>query len=66
MEKTTNSNCGIGITGVITAVLIALKISGMIQCTWWFALMPLMIGMGIKLLLILLAILYVKWLDWRW
>lgn len=28
--------------------------------------MPLVIGMGIKLLLILLAILYVKWLDWRW
>lgn len=66
MEKSSNSNCGIGITGVITAVLIALKISGIIQCTWWFALMPLLIGIGIKLLILLLAVFYVKWLDRRW
>lgn len=66
MEKSSKSNCGIGISGAITAVLIALKISGMIQCSWWFALTPLMIGMGIKLLILLLVILYVKWLDWRW
>lgn len=66
MEKSSKSTCGISITGVITAVLIALKISGVIQCTWWFALMPLVIGIGIKLLILLLAILYVKWLDRSW
>ena len=66
MENSSKSNCGIGITGVITAVLIALKISGMIQCTWWFALMPLMIGIGIKLLIVLLAILLVRWLERSW
>ena len=66
MEKSSKSNCGIGISGAITAVLIALKISGMIQCSWWFALTPLMIGMGIKLLILLLVILYVKWLERGW
>lgn len=66
MEKSSKSNCGIGIFGVITAVLIALKISGMIQCSWWFALTPIMIGVGIKLLILLLAVLYVKWLERGW
>lgn len=66
MEKTRKSNRGIGIFGTITAVLIALKISGIIQCTWWFAFTPLIIGIGIKLLILLLVILYVKWLDWSW
>ena len=50
MEKSSKTNGGIGILGVISAVLIALKVS----------------GMGIKLLILLLAILYVKWLDRRW
>lgn len=66
MEKSSKSNCGIGILSVISAVLIALKMSGVIQCSWWFALMPLVIGMGIRLLILLLAILYIKWLDRRW
>lgn len=66
MEKSSKSNCGIGIFSVISAVLIALKVSGVIQCSWWFVLTPLVIGMGIKLLILLLAIVYVKWLDRRW
>lgn len=64
MEK--GSNCGISITGAITAVLIALKIGGVLQCSWWLVFTPLMIGVGVKLLMMLLAILFIRWQERRW
>lgn len=66
MERKSKSNCGIGITGVITAVLIALKLAGIIQCSWGFAFMPLLVGIGLKLLVILILFLWLKWQGRSW
>ena len=66
MEGNSKSSCGIGITGVITAVLIALKLADIIQCSWGFAFMPLFVGIGIKLLILLVVFLWLKLQERRW
>lgn len=66
MAENSKPRCGIGITGVVTAILIALKLAGIIHCSWIFALMPLFVGIGIKLFILLLLLLWVKWQEWSW
>ena len=66
MEGNSKSRCGIGVTGIITAILISLKLAGIIQCSWWFTLMPLLVGIGIKLSIILILLLWVKWQERSW
>jgi hypothetical protein len=66
MEGKSKSIWGIGIGGVVTGVLIALKLAGIIQCSWTFAFTPLLIDMGIRLLILLILLLWVKWQERSW
>lgn len=51
-----NSNGGIGFTGVLTILFIALKLTGYINWSWWWVLSPVWISAIIFLVIFLVAI----------
>ena len=48
----TSSASGIGFTGLLAILFIALKLTGVIAWSWWWVLSPLWIGAGIALLVV--------------
>lgn len=60
MEKQRNvESAGLGIIGVLTIVLIVLKLLHIIEWSWVLVLLPAFIGLTLKILLIIIAILIV-------
>jgi hypothetical protein len=59
-STTTTHTGGIGFFGVLTIVFVTLKLCHVINWSWWWVLSPLVfsIGLGLLLLLILLAIFF--------
>ncbi|WP_444643222.1 hypothetical protein ACRQU7_01580 [Caproiciproducens sp. R1] len=55
----------IGILGVISSVLAALKLAGLAHCSWLMVIAPLFLGCAIDVVIILLVLLWIKWNDWR-
>ena len=47
MASRTSTSSGIGFTGLLTIVFIALKLTGYIAWSWWWVLSPLWIPAGI-------------------
>lgn len=58
MSDNNNSNTGIGFTGLLTVLFIALKLLGKITWSWWWVLSPIWIQFVI--LIIVLIVLYIK------
>lgn len=52
MEKKQTSRSGVGFFGVLTAVLVGLKLAEVIDWSWWWVLSPTLIGWGITLVFI--------------
>lgn len=44
MADTSSSSRGIGFTGLLTIVFIALKLTGVIDWSWWWVLSPIWIS----------------------
>ena len=60
MEKQRNVKyAGLGIIGVLTIVLIVLKLLHIIEWSWMLVFLPAFIGLALKILLIIIAILVV-------
>jgi hypothetical protein len=57
-----SSSGGIGFTGLLTILFIALKLARVIDWSWWWVLSPLWIGglIGALILLVVIAIAVVK------
>ncbi len=53
-----NSSSGIGFTGVLTILFIALKLTGFINWSWWWVLSPLWIGFAVVIAVFLMAWLF--------
>ena len=53
-RNTTNnsSSSGIGFTGLLTIVFIVLKLTNVIDWSWWWVLAPLWIGFALAVLII--------------
>lgn len=60
-ENTSSSSSGIGFTGLLTIVFITLKLTHVIDWSWWWVLSPLWIS-GLLLLLILFCVLVVPFI----
>ena len=58
MSKNSNGTAGggLGLSGVLLVVFIVLKLCKVITWSWWLVLMPLWIGIGLVILVILCAI----------
>ena len=57
--SSSSSSSGIGFTGMLTILFIALKLTGVIQWSWWWVLSPLWISFGILILFTILVTLAV-------
>lgn len=57
---------GIGFYGLLTIVLIVLKLCGVIQWGWWLVLLPLYGGAVLGLLILGLFLLISGWVAWTW
>ncbi|TWP23504.1 hypothetical protein ETU10_07210 [Apibacter muscae] len=54
--KNNNTSTGIGFPGTLTIVFITLKLTKVIDWSWWWVLAPLWGGVAIVLIIILIAI----------
>lgn len=48
-SSSSSSSGGIGITGLLTVLFVALKLTHVIDWSWWWVVSPLWIGAGIVL-----------------
>lgn len=51
-----SSNGGIGLCGLTFVVLLALKLAGIADISWWWVFSPLLIGFGLTLLVIIVVL----------
>ena len=52
----TNTNSGLGFTGALTILFIALKLLGVISWSWWWVLSPLWITTAIVLVVLVVTL----------
>lgn len=57
MSNNASSSSGIGFTGLLTILFIALKLTGVISWSWWWVLSPLWIGLALIAVILIVAIL---------
>ena len=62
-NNTQVSTGGVGFTGLLTIVFVALKLIGVINWSWWWVLSPLWIGAAIAI--VVAAIILILWLIAR-
>ena len=59
MNKESKSS-GLGISAVLQIVFLILKLTGLIDWSWWLVLVPLWVDIGFGLLFIILALIIYK------
>jgi hypothetical protein len=61
MSKTSSSNSsssGIGFTGLLTIAFVVLKLTGVIDWSWWWVLSPLWIGFVVGMIILAIIIVF--------
>lgn len=61
MSSNNSSSGGIGFAGLLTVALIVLKLTDVIDWSWWWVLAPLWGGLAIFLLIVIAAIIFTRW-----
>lgn len=61
MASEVRSSGGIGFTGLLTILFVALKLTGVISWSWWWVLSPLWIPLAVILLLLVIAVIITAW-----
>ena len=59
-DNKTTVNGGIGFTGLLTIVFVALKLLGVITWSWWWVLSPIWISVALVVLLFALLVMFVE------
>ena len=55
-----SKSSGLGISAVLQIVFLILKLTGLIDWSWWLVLVPLWVDIGFSLLFIILALIIYK------
>ena len=58
-----SSSSGIGFSGLLTVLFVALKLTGYIDWSWWWVTAPLWIGIVVVILVVLIAVSIGLWLG---
>ncbi|QQO97179.1 hypothetical protein Nekkels2_80 [Cellulophaga phage Nekkels_2] len=53
-----NSNGGAGVLGILGVLFVGLKLSNVIDWSWWYVTMPFWIGLPIAAIILLIFIIY--------
>ena len=65
MKENRNSNIynGIGFFGLLQVVFIALKVTKIINWSWWLVFLPIWIDLGLCLIVIIITLIFVIWVN---
>ena len=63
MSKSSSSSGGIGFTGLLTVAFIVLKLTHVINWSWWWVLSPIWIGIAVVLILLVIMGTVQVWLK---
>lgn len=65
MKENRNSNIynGIGFFGLLQVVFIALKVTKIINWSWWLVFLPTWIDLGLCLIVIIITVIFVIWVN---
>ena len=65
MKENRNSNIynGIGFFGLLQVVFIALKVTKIINWSWWLVFLPTWIDLGLCLIVIIITLIFVIWAN---
>ena len=65
MKENKNSNIynGIGFFGLLQVVFIALKVTKIINWSWWLVFLPTWIDLGLCLIVIIITLIFVTWVN---
>lgn len=65
MKENRNSNIynGIGFFGLLQVVFIALKVTKIINWSWWLVFLPIWIDLGLCLIVIIITLIFVIWAN---
>jgi len=55
-EISSSSSSGIGFTGLLTILFIALKLTGVITWSWWWVLAPIWLGFALVVIILIIAL----------
>ena len=55
-EKTTTVTGGIGFTGLLTILFVALKLTKVIAWSWWWVLSPIWISFGLGIAFVIIGV----------
>jgi len=58
-----NSSGGIGFSGLLTVLFIALKLTGYVTWSWWWVLSPLWIGFGLVCIILTVSLIAIAIMD---
>ena len=56
MSKSSSSSSGIGFTGLLTVLFVALKLMDVIDWSWWWVLSPLWIGLALGIFVLIIIV----------
>lgn len=56
-KSSSSSSSGIGFAGLLTVLFVALKLTDVIDWSWWWVLSPLWIGLAFGILLVIVVVL---------
>jgi len=65
MSETSTSSGGIGFTGLLTILFIGLKLTDVIDWSWWWVLSPLWIGFGLGMTILVVGLAGALVVAWR-
>lgn len=63
MKNNSTSSGGVGFTGLLTIVFIVLKLTGVIEWSWFWVLSPIWISFVIAIVILLIIFIFVVVLD---
>ena len=55
-SNSSSSSSGIGFSGLLTVAFVVLKLTNVIDWSWWWVLSPLWIGFGIAIIFLSIAL----------
>lgn len=62
-NKNTNVYSGIGFFGLLQVVFIALKVTKIINWSWWLVFLPTWIDLGLCLIFIIITVIFIIWVN---
>jgi hypothetical protein len=63
-RSSSSSSAGIGFTGLLTILFIALKLTHYIDWSWWWVLSPLWIGAALVIVVLLVVLVVMGLMTW--